>query len=104
MIDQPLVCKPNAIPSDERERHGERWAQLLGRLIGQHGLADGFCLTLPVDNDTLHLLMEVVANERLCCPFLRFTITLEPAASTATLTLTGPDGTRELLTAELGLG
>jgi hypothetical protein len=40
--------------------------------------------------------MALIQVERLCCPFLRFDLTV-PAAGPVHLALTGPPGTRELL-------
>lgn len=40
-------------------------------------------------------------NECRCCPFLGFTLELLPDDGPLTLRLTGPDGVREFLAAEL---
>jgi hypothetical protein len=47
--------------------------------------------------------MRFVSNERLCCPFLEFGITIAPANGPVWLRLTGPEGTRAFLEAELRL-
>ena len=69
--------------------------------LAVHG--EGYALTFPIHNETLALLMRVVANERLCCPFLHFTIEIASASEDMILTLTGPEGTKALLEHELGL-
>ena len=41
---------------------------------------------------------RTIDSERECCPFLQFTLTVEPASGPIHLDLTGPSGTREFLT------
>lgn len=103
MNELPLACNLNAIPADERTLHGQRWGALLQRLQQATPIDEGYRLWFPADNATLQLLMTVIANERLCCPFLSITIELAPAASDISLILSGPTGTRALLASELGL-
>jgi hypothetical protein len=49
----------------------------------------------------LALLTEFVRLESQCCQFLRFRLTVEPGGGDLWLELTGPDGTREFLAAEV---
>jgi hypothetical protein len=58
-------------------------------------------LRLPADE--LVQVARFVANERKCCTFLRVELDIAPGAGSMWLRLTGPQGTRELLEAELGL-
>jgi hypothetical protein len=44
-------------------------------------------------------LLHVLLNERQCCRFLRFAVTVEPDHGPITVYLTGPAGTREFLAA-----
>lgn len=98
-----LFCNLNAISPDERDRHGQRWQQALGQLQRADELSDGWTLVFPLDNALLVTLAHIIADERLCCPFLSFQLTLTPDAETLHLSLTGPHGTRDLLAHELGL-
>ncbi|MCW1968936.1 MAG: hypothetical protein KIH69_012570 [Anaerolineae bacterium] len=98
-----IVCNMNAIPSAERELHGRRWNSLLAQKICSAELESGYRLLFPVSSENLVLLMEVVKNERLCCPFLHFQITLGSAGEAVSLELSGPEGTKELLASELHL-
>jgi hypothetical protein len=43
---------------------------------------------------------EFVSNERLCCPFLEFTLNVIADEEPVSLSLTGPAGTQEFLRAE----
>jgi hypothetical protein len=99
-----LVCDLTAIPADERERHGQRWQQLLSQKLSHTPHGEGYALTFPADAVLLTLLVQVIHNERLCCPFLDFAIDLPAGTPVATLRMTGPAGTQQLLAHELGLG
>jgi len=44
-----------------------------------------------------------VANERKCCPFLHIEVEIAPGGGPIWLRLIGPQGTRELIEAELGV-
>jgi hypothetical protein len=46
---------------------------------------------------------RTVDAERQCCQFLRFTLTVEPGGGAIQLDLTGPPGTREFVSALVGL-
>jgi hypothetical protein len=46
-------------------------------------------------------LADFITNERRCCPFLDFTLTVSENAKPVTLLLSGPEGTRKFLQAEL---
>jgi hypothetical protein len=62
-------------------------------------LADGYAFRFPAD--ALADLTRFLENERRCCPFLSFEITLAPDGGPVWLRITGPPGTRALLAAEL---
>jgi hypothetical protein len=50
-------------------------------------------------DNTLGLIARAIDAERQCCRFLRFRVTVEPDEGPILLELTGPEGTREFLTA-----
>lgn len=45
---------------------------------------------------------EFIANERLCCPFFGFTVEVEPQGGVLWLHLTGRDGVKSFIQAEVG--
>jgi len=98
-----LVCNIGVLPPDEREKHMQRWQNLLGSLTQAELLLAGWRLTFPLTAQRLKLLAEIISNERLCCPFLEFAVRLSGGHDWLMLELTGPQGTTELLAAELGL-
>jgi hypothetical protein len=99
----PLACVPGAIPADERAAHFALAAELFDAgLQERRELADGYAFRFAPER--LDGVMRFVANERRCCPFLEFGITVSPADGPVWLRLTGPEGTRAFLKAELRLG
>lgn len=96
--DLPIVCDPSSITADERER----WVsilipQLYGAVKEIKALPDGYALRLPVNRDILLLAAEELDIDRRCCPFVRYTLEIEPAGGPLWLTMTGGQGIKEFL-------
>jgi hypothetical protein len=98
----PLACVPGAIPADERAAHFALAAELFGA-GGQErrALEEGYAFRFAPER--LDGVTRFVANERRCCPFLEFGITVAPSGGPVWLRMTGPAGTRAFLEAELRL-
>ena len=60
-------------------------------------LEDGYAYTFPSEGYWLGELVGLINFERLCCPFLRFRLTIEENDGPLLLEMTGPDGTKEFL-------
>jgi hypothetical protein len=64
-------------------------------------LPDGLAFRFPAEAyDTV---VRFLAGERLCCPFLTFTLEITPERGALWLRLTGPAGIKEFIRAELHL-
>ena len=95
-----LACVPGAIAAADRSAHFALATKLFTVTLRQrHTLPDGYAYRF--DAESVDDLLRWMANERRCCPFLTFAIEVAPAEGAVSLTLTGPDGTREFLDAEL---
>jgi len=95
-----LACVPDAIPPAERTAHFARGCRLVHELAEERiDLANGYALRFGAD--ALDEVVRFVANERKCCPFLDFELTIGAASGPVWLRMTGPAGTREVLAAEL---
>jgi hypothetical protein len=97
---QSLACDLNAIAPEERAHHIETAAQVFGSALETRELPDGYAWRLPAESAVLRAASAYIANERLCCPFFRFTLELEPHSAALWLRLTGEDGVKEVLRAE----
>jgi hypothetical protein len=64
-------------------------------------LVEGYAFRFPAG--ALAAVERFVASERKCCPFVSFEIRFNGAEQAVWLKMTGPEGTRELLEAELPL-
>jgi mercuric ion transport protein len=98
----PLACVPAAIPAAERSAHFALARTIFTELATQrqdlrHGYAFRF--------DAAHLesLSRFIANECKCCPFMTFELEIAAASGPIWLRMTGPEGTRDVLEAELRL-
>jgi hypothetical protein len=88
---------------DPRERAAPHFA-LAADLFGTQAqerldLPNGYAVRF--EPDAIEALARFVAKERRCCPFLSFTVDVEPNDGPVWLEIVGPEGTREFLAADL---
>lgn len=97
-----FVCIPDAIPHEERAGHFALAKELFERLaIAQDDLPHGYAVHFSAA--VFDQVAKFVGNERRCCPAIRFEIDVSPAGERITLRMSGPEGAREFLKAELPL-
>lgn len=98
----PLACVPAAIPAAERSSHFALARKLFGELAQERrDLPSGYAFRFEADE--LEALSRFIANERKCCPFMTFELQIAPASGPLWLRMMGPEGTRDVLDAELNL-
>jgi hypothetical protein len=97
MVHLAVVC--TLTPATIATRKAALLPGLVRRAESREDTADGIRFKLPAD--TLPLIASVVDAERQCCRFLRFEITVEADDGPIWLSLAGPPGTREFLSALL---
>jgi len=96
----PLACVPGAIPAEERPAHFALIERLFGTEMREREVVpDGYAFRF--EPDAFGDLARFVSNERKCCPFLTFQLVVSAAEGPVWLRLTGAEGTREFLDAEL---
>lgn len=98
-----LACDLNALNSAERARRSVVARELSRMSAGIEDLPDGYGFRYMADSSTLMKIAEFVSMERLCCPFLSFTIEVEPANASMHLRLSGGDGVKQFIANELGI-
>jgi len=97
-----LACVPTAIPPTERAAHCALARKLFTELAQERSdLANGYAFRFSPD--ALEALARFIANERKCCPFMNFELVLAAESGPLWLRMTGPNGTRGVLDAELNL-
>jgi hypothetical protein len=93
---KPIACDLTNLDATARARE----IVLLDRfrnIFTSPAWSDGeWTVQLPADPATLSELGEFLALERLCCPFLRFHLTVDDA-DRARLGIAGPEGSREFI-------
>lgn len=94
----PFVCNMNAIPAAERDAH----EQLARRLFSQEvlearDLEDGHAFRFAAEQYLA--LTAYIANERLCCSFLHFTLEVASDHGPIWLRVSGGEGVKEVMAA-----
>jgi hypothetical protein len=98
----PFACDMNAIEAGQRGRHIATIDELFRAVEGIRELPDGYAFRLPNESDVLLKAAEFIALERLCCPFFGFALEIEPEGGALWLSLTGRDGVKPFIGAEIG--
>ena len=93
--DWPIACslRPEALQA----RRLGLLSDLLNLAEGREAVPDGMRLRLSAAPGTLSIVASAVEAERNCCPFLRFSIIVEPDNGPIVMEVTGPPGTGEFL-------
>ena len=98
----PFACDMSAIPADERRAHQALTRRLMTEALAElRELPDGLAFRFAAEE--YDAVVRFVARERLCCPFLRFTLEVEPGRGPLWLRLTGVEGVKALIRVELHL-
>lgn len=101
MTGVPLACDMNAIAPEDRADHQRVTRRIVAAATEIRESEHGIAFHLPADD--YEAAARFVARERLCCPFLRFTVTVTPGRGPLWLSVDGPAGAGEFLRAELHL-
>ena len=101
--DIPIACDLNALTPAERERRRTLVGALARAIVGRAELDHGFELRVDSAKLDLPALAEWIALERRCCPFLQFRVELAAGDGPVTITLSGGDGVKDFLRAEMDL-
>ncbi|MBZ0290446.1 MAG: hypothetical protein K8I30_22665 [Anaerolineae bacterium] len=96
--DLPIVCDPSGITAEQSKRWLEEIVPQVYKAVQEiRELPDGYAWRLPGETNILMLLAEDLSIERLCCPFLRYTLEIEPGRGDFWLSMTGGEGAKDFL-------
>ena len=98
--DASLVCNMGVFTPTQRENHSRVTRQLIQALQSVQEVEHGYEFLFPNETASISKIAEFISNERLCCPFLRFTFFVNSVSEPVSLSLTGPVGTQDFLRAE----
>lgn len=90
-----VACNLSAFTPDERRAHETEGAALLEQVRSVRELDDGFELSIPAA--AAPGVGHWFVDERRCCPFLSLELRLASGADELTMTLRGPEGTKDIL-------
>ena len=102
-MEIPIACDLDALASAERERRRTLVRALAHAIVGRVELEHGFELRVDSARLDLPALAEWIGLERRCCPFLHFRVELAAGNGPVTVALSGGDGVKDFLLAEMGL-
>jgi hypothetical protein len=91
----PIACSLSDAALQQRE--ADLLARFRSEFLAIAELASGYALKISGEDRCLQLVADLMQAERECCPFLTFELTAEPAMGPLTLSITGPDGTKDFL-------
>ena len=100
--ESPFACNMDAIAPAERKDHIAAIEQIFGAVEEIRELSDGYSFRLANETAMLLKLADFIAKERLCCPFFGFSLHLEPEGGALWLSLTGREGVKPFVQAEIG--
>ena len=98
--ETPIACNLKALTPAERARQSALSHKLSAATVEKRELADGLAFRLSLAAITLPELGEWIDDERKCCPFLDFQLSLECEGGAVQLSLTGRPGVKEFLLAD----
>ncbi len=97
----PIACDMTAIPSERRQGHLTTSRELFSQIEEFRELSNGYEFRFASGSDLVMKLVEFVALEKLCCPFLSFVIEVEPEGGPVWLRLTGREGVKMFIREEI---
>jgi len=98
----PFTCDMTAIEPAQRKQHVVTAIEVFRGVQEIHELLDGYAFRLPNDPTLLLKTAEFIMREKLCCPFFGFKVEVEPEGGPLWLQLTGREGVKPFIQAEIG--
>ncbi len=98
--ESTIACDLSVFTEAQREQHVLTTKALFEWVQEVVDLQDGYAFRLPDETSKLRQVADFIVNERLCCPFIGFTLTVQPHAGGVWLQLTGGADVKQLLAME----
>ena len=102
LTESPFACVMDAIALEQRAPHIANAKALFDEVSRIAELENGYAFCFGTNYGVFPRIAEFITLERLCCPFLGFTISVEPEGGDIWLRLTGRDGVKPFIQVEIG--
>ena len=99
--DTEFVCNLTVLSETEREQFASMTESLFAAVQETRELENGFAFRFLNQPEQLVHIARFIERESRCCPFLGFALEVEPSAGPVWLHVTGAEGTKAFLLAEL---
>jgi hypothetical protein len=98
-----IACELSVLSEGERRRRALLADAVRASVVLVTDLPSGFAFHLDRRPTTAQQVEELIALERLCCPFMAFATRIDPASGRLVLELTGGTGVRGFIVAQFGI-
>ena len=96
----PIACDMSVLSPEQREMHLSRSRDLFSSLKQIRELSNGYEFRLD-ESCVIVKAAEFILLEKLCCPFLNFTLEVEAENGSVWLRLTGREGVKAFVREEI---
>jgi hypothetical protein len=96
-----MACKLTT--PELQQRKATVIASLKQQMVDRKELSNGYAFKFAGTDQVVDELTEFIKTERECCDFFNFNLSVSGDKSEAWLQLTGAEGAKEFITAELGM-
>lgn len=96
-----FACDLTTLTPEQRQYLGTLSSELFAVVQNIRELSDGYAFELLQDSSLLLKLADFITYDRLCCPFMFHGIDAEPLGGSIWLRLSGEEGTKAFVIAEI---
>ena len=100
--ESPFACVMEAIEPSKRQQHIATTKFVFAAVNEIRELPNGYAFHLPNESEMLRRVGDFISLEQLCCPFFGFTLEVERERGAVWLQLTGREGVKPFIQAEVG--
>jgi hypothetical protein len=98
--ESPIACDMSVLSPAQREAHLTTSRELFANVKEMRELSNGYEFRLD-GPDVILRTAEFIALEKLCCPFLDFSLDVEAESGAVCLKLTGREGVKAFIQEEI---
>jgi len=100
--ESPFACAMDAIEPSKQQQHIATAKFVFAAVNEIRELPNGYAFHLPNESEMLRKVGDFISLEQLCCPFFGFTLEVEREGGAVWLQLTGREGVKSFIQAEIG--